>query len=155
MHPSSAALMAFCDVEAGSAGGRRIAKHLLKCEKCRGEVLRIEGEKDQLSIAQPTGTVEELQPGLAALTSSMSAWRNGRTVILASQVKNRVRSQIEVYLGSPAISLVEHPGMGPEELFARSGEILDALLGPSAAAAVRDEVLSGLDCARTVAETQR
>jgi len=155
MHPSSAGLIAFGDREEGLVRRRWMAKHLSKCEKCRGELRRIRTEKEQLSLGTTAVAPEDLQPGLAALLSSMAAWRESRTVVLASEVKRRVRSQIEMYLGAPAVSLVEWPGMRAEELFANAGEILAALLGPKAAEALRDDVLGGLDCAGAAAETHR
>ena len=155
MHPSSAGLIAFCDKEQGFATGRWIAKHLSKCERCRDELRRIRAEKEQLSGGTTACGAQDLQPGLAALLSSMAAWQEARTVVLASEVKSRVRSQIEMYLGATALSLVERPGMRAEELFANTGQILDALLGPKAAEALKDDVLSGLDCASAAAETCR
>jgi hypothetical protein len=153
MHPSSAGLIAFCDAEAGSVRRRLIARHLSKCENCRDELRRIQTEKDHLSMSETPPAGGDLQPALAALRSSMAAWREGRTVVLASEVKSRVRAQLETYLGAPAVPLIERPGMRAEELLANAGEMLDALLGPKAAAAVRDDVLSGLDCAGAAAET--
>jgi hypothetical protein len=155
MHPSTAGLIAFCDAQAGSARRHRIANHLSKCGKCRGELRRIQSEKDELSTGGISGAAKDLEAGLAELLSSMGAWQDGRTVVLASGVKRGVRSQLELYLGSPAVSLMERPGMPAEELLANACEILHALLGPAAAAAVRDEMLGGLDCARQAAETDR
>ena len=153
MHPSTAGLVAFCDAQAGSARRRRIDNHLSKCQQCRGELRRIQVEKDELSISGNSGATGDLKAGLAELLSSMVAWRDGQTVGLASGVKNRVRSQLELYMGSPAVSLMERPGMRAEELLANACEILDALLGPAAAEAVRDDMLGGLRCAREAAET--
>lgn len=163
MHPSRAGLLAFCDAEAGAGRRQRIANHLAKCERCSGELRRIRREKDELSMSEIagseiagseiTGATGDLQSGLAELLSSMAAWREGRTVGLASAVKSRVRSQIEIYLGASAVSLLDRPGMRADALLANAGEILDALLGPAAAEAVRDDVLSGLDCARRAAQT--
>jgi hypothetical protein len=153
MHPSRAGLVAFCDAQAGAARSRRVARHLSQCENCRGELRRIQKEKDELSKTGISGAAEDLAAGLAELRSSMAAWRDGRTEVLASDVKSRVRAQLEVYLGSPAVSLMERPGMRAEELLANAGEVLHVLLGPAAAEAVQDDVLGGLHCARRAAET--
>jgi len=147
MHPSRDGLIAFGDAEAGPASRRRFARHLSQCEKCRGELRRIQNEKDQLSVDASARVTVDLRPGLARLLSSMASWREGRTGVLGSEVKRRIRLHTEIYLGSPAISLVERPGMPPEELLANTGLVLDALLGPEAADAVRDDVLNGLECA--------
>jgi len=148
MHPSRAGLIAFGDAEAGSTGRRRIAGHLSRCEKCRSELRRIQSEKHQLSFDASACATVDPQPGLAWLLSSMASWRDGRSGGLGTEIKSRARTQIELYLGSPAISLVERrPGGPPEELLANTGLVLDALLGPEAADAVRDDVLNGLECA--------
>jgi hypothetical protein len=160
MHPSRAGLIAFGDAEAGSAGHHRVANHIATCEKCRGELRQIQREKDELFISETDGSEtagapQSLKAGLAELLSSMTAWREGRTVVLASEITRRVRSEIELYLGSPAVLLIERPGMRADALLANAGEILDALLGPAASEAVRDGVLAGLDCAHRAAQTHR
>jgi hypothetical protein len=175
MHPSRAGLMAFADTEAGTAARHRVAGHIAKCGKCRGELRQIQREKDAISVGDGAGseiygseiggsqmatTGADLAAGLAELLSSMTAWREGRTAVLASEVKSRVRSQIELYLGSPAVLLLEQPccnsrEMRADALLANAGEILETLLGPAAAEAVMDDVMGGLDCARRAAETHR
>ena len=147
MHPSRAGLIAFCD---GAARRRRIANHLAACQRCEGDLRRIRREKDELSISEiaiseiagsgiagceMTGATGDLEAGLAELLSSMAAVARGPD--------------------GPAVSLLERPGMRADAWLAKAGEILDALLGPAAGEAVRDEVLGGLDCARRAAETHR
>lgn len=164
MHPSRAGLIAYGDAEACSAARHSVANHISKCGKCRGELRRIQQERDEFSSgtessetagSEIAGATPNLDAGLAELLSSMTAWREGRTVVLASEVTRRARSQIEIYLGSPAVLLLERPGMRADALLANAGEILDALLGPAAAEAVKDDLLAGLDCARRAAETHR
>jgi len=84
----------------------------------------------------------------------MGAWRQGRTFGLSSEIRRRAHSQIEFYLGTPAVSLVEQAGTRAEDSLARATQILETLLGPEAAEAVRDRVLSGLECARTALESR-
>lgn len=144
MHPKRAALIAFSDHEGDPVVGRRIASHLSRCTMCRDEVERIRTEKDELSPR--AGLSPGMEPGLRSLLASIAAWQAGRSGGTAADLKSRVRSQIEVYLGVPSVSVVERPGMRAEELLAKAGQVLDVFLGPAAAQAVRDEVLCGLDC---------
>jgi hypothetical protein len=69
-------------------------------------------------------------------------------------LKNRLRWQVETYFGSPALLVVERPGIGAEELLGRTGEMLDVFLGPNAAEAVRDDVFRGLSLAGPAEETR-
>jgi hypothetical protein len=85
----------------------------------------------------------------------MATWQQGRNGAAASELKGRLRWQIETYFGSPALSVVERPGMRPEELLGKAGEILDVFLGPDAAEAVRDDVFRGLEWAGPTEETCR
>jgi hypothetical protein len=144
MHPRNATLIAFSDAEAGANQGRRIAKHLSKCEKCQHQLRRIRTEKDELSAAGATLELES-RGGLAGVLLAIAAWRTGKTSAAASELKNRLRWQIETYFGSPAVPIVESPGIGAEELFGKASEIFDVFLGPVAAEAVRDDILRGLD----------
>jgi len=146
MHPSNARLLAYCDAEAGAEQSRRIAGHLSRCEKCRGRVREIRGEKDELS-ASAASEAPATPPGLAAVLSAMEAWRKGRAGGLASELKRRVRSEIETYFGSPAILVIERPGARAEELLGRASGMFEVFLGPDAADAVREDVLRGLDWA--------
>ena len=155
MHPRITTLIAYGDGETGAERSRRIAKHLSKCEKCHEELRRIEREKDELSVRETGDARGDLQPDLAGLLTSVAAWREGRTAVLASNVMSRVRWQLEVYLGSAAASHLERPDMRAGELLAKTGEVLEAFLGPAAADAVREDVLAGLECARAAAETHR
>jgi hypothetical protein len=150
MHPSIAALVVFCDGEAGANRGSRIAKHLAKCESCRGQLRRIRSEKDRLSAGAAISDVDS-RKGLAAVLSAMADWRHSPVGAGASELRSRLRWQIETYFGSSAVAVVERPGMPAEELLGRASEILDVFLGPAAAEAVRDEVLGGLDCIRSEA----
>jgi hypothetical protein len=154
MHPRSAALIAFCDAEAGANRSRRIVKHLSKCQKCRNQLRRIQSEKDELSAGAATPAIDR-QSGLAGVLSAIAAWQEGRTGVVSSELRSRLRSQIETYFGFPAVSVVERSAIRPEELLGKASEILDVFLGPNAGEAVRDDVLRGLDCAGLYAETCR
>ncbi|MGA2274483.1 MAG: hypothetical protein ABSH00_13090 [Bryobacteraceae bacterium] len=83
--------------------------------------------------------------GLAAVLSAIAAWREGRNGAAASELKARLRWQMETYFGSPAALAVERPGMQVEEMFGKANEMLEVFLGPGAAEAVRDDVFRGLE----------
>jgi hypothetical protein len=85
---------------------------------------------------------------LAGVLSAIACWRRKPGGPGASELKSRLRWQIETYLGSPAVLVMDRPGMPAEELLAKASEILDVFLGPSAAEAVIDDVLDGLGSAR-------
>lgn len=154
MHPSGATLIAFCDAETGADRSRRIAKHLSKCEQCRNQLRRIQSEKDEFSAGAATPAMDS-QQGLDGVLSAITAWQGSQTSVAASELKGRLRWQIETYFGSPAVLVMERPGIRAEELLGKASEILEVFLGPSAAEAVTDEVLRGLDWAREVRETCR
>jgi hypothetical protein len=116
---------------------------------------RIEDEKRALSLQAMDLAPDPPQPDMKGLFSSMSAWSQGQTAGLEARIQHRVREQLDIYLGSQAISLLERPELPTAELLARSGEVLETLLGPMAGDAVRDEMLSGMNCARAAAETER
>ena len=142
MHIRCAALVAFCDAETGAYRSRRIAGHLAKCKKCSDQLWRIQQEKEELS-AGVVAPASDHRPGWDGVQSAISAWRDGRNWA-APQLKSRLRGQIETYLGSPALQVMDRPEMRSELLLGRTSEILNVFLGPSAAEAVRDDCLSGL-----------
>jgi len=150
MHPSLAALIAFCDGEAGTARSRRIAKHLSKCERCRNHQWRIRSEKDELSAGLAVPSIDHPE-GLAGLLSAIAIWQQSPAAPGAAELKSRLRWQIETYFGSAAVAVVERPGMPAEEMLGRASEVLDVFLGPSAAEAVRDDTLRGLAFVRAEA----
>jgi hypothetical protein len=147
MHPSLTALVAFCDGEARNSRIRRIAGHLSKCEPCRNQVRLIRSEKGELSAGATTPAMDSGR-GLAGVLSAVAEWRNNPAEAPASELKRRLRRQIETYFGSQAVPVVERPGMRAEELLGKAGEMLDVFLGPVAADSVRDDVLGGLDSTR-------
>ena len=147
MHPSPAALLAFCDGEAGAGRSRRTANHLAKCERCRYQLRRIRSEKDELSADAAMAAMDSRQ-GLAGVLSAIADWRSSPASAGASELRSRLRWQIETYFGSAAVSVVERPGMPAEELLGKASAMLDVFLGPAAAEAARDDVLGGLDSAR-------
>lgn len=151
MHIRSAALVAFCDVETGACRSRRIARHLAKCERCRDQLRRIEREKEELSEGAMAPAIHS-QQGLAGVRSAIATWQDGQSWAIA-ELKSRLQWQIETYFGSPALLVVDRPGIRAEELLGRTSEILDVFLGPIAAEAVRDDVLSGLSFAGHTEET--
>ena len=151
MHIRSAALIAFCDAETGAYQSRRIARHLAKCDRCRNQLRRIEREKEELS-AGSVATAIDSPEGLAGVRSAMATWQDGQSWA-APELKNRLRWQLETYFGSPALLVVERPGIRAEEFLGRTGEMLDAFLGPNAAEAVRDDCLSGLGFAGPAGKT--
>jgi anti-sigma factor RsiW len=145
MHLRSTTLVAFCDAEAAAGRSRRIARHLSKCERCRHELRRIQSEKDELSAGAGTPALDSKQ-GLAGVLSAISAWQAGKTSAAASELKSRLRWQMETFFGSPAAVMVGHPGIRAEELLGKAREMLDVFLGPGAAEAVIDDILRGVDC---------
>ena len=151
MHTRSAALVAFCDAETGDYRSRRIARHLAKCERCRDQLRRIEREKEELSAGALPPAIDSL-PGLAGVRSAIATWQDGQSWA-TSVLQNRLRWQVETYFGSPALLVVECPGIRAEELLGRTSEMLDVFLGPNAAEAVRDDCLSGLSFAGPAEET--
>ena len=142
MHPSPAALIAHFDGETG-AGSRRIAKHLSKCDTCGGEMRRIQRERAELAAGVAMAEIDD-RPGLAAVLSAIAQWRSNAAG--AAELKRRLRSQIKWHFGSSALSVVERSDMPAEELLGKTSELLDVFLGHAAAQAVRDDVLSGLEC---------
>ncbi len=146
MHPRTATLIAFCDGEAGEEQDRRIAGHLSGCQACREQVKRIRAESEDLAACTAAQEPDGGQD-LAGVRSAMAAWREGRAEGVATELKSRLRSQVETYFGSPAILVVDRPGTTPEELLGRVGEMFDVFLGPEAAEAVRDDVFRELDWA--------
>lgn len=153
MHTRSAALMAYCDAETSATRSRRIARHLAKCESCRDQLRRIETEKKELSAGAVAPAIGGRRD-LAGVLSAMAAWQGGRSWA-ASELNSRLRRQIETYFGSPAVRVVERPGIRAEELLGETSEMLDVFLGPDAAEAVRDDCLSGLSFAGPAGETCR
>ncbi len=153
MHTRSTALMAFCDAETGAFRSRRIAGHLLKCEKCRDHLRRLEREKEELSVVAAAPAIDGGRRGLARVQSAIAAWQGGQSCAAAPELKRRLQWQIETYFGSPALLALERPGIRAEELLGRTSEMLDVFLGPNAAEAVRDDVLSGLSFAGPAEET--
>jgi anti-sigma factor RsiW len=147
MHPNLASLLAFCDGEAGADRSLRIARHLSQCEGCSNQLRRIRSEKDELSAGAAMPVMESRQ-GLAGVLSAIENWRRNPGGVGASELRSRLRWQIEAYFGSPAVLAVERPGIPAEEMLGKTSELLDVFLGPAAAEAVREDVLSGLDSAR-------
>lgn len=144
MHPRISTLIAFCDAEASAGRSRRIARHLASCEKCRKQLERIRSEKAELS-ARAAAPAPENREGLAAVMSAIEAWQEGRNGVAASELRARLRWQLEMYFGSPAALAAERPGIQAEELFGKASEMLDVFLGHEAAEAVRDDVFRGVD----------
>jgi predicted anti-sigma-YlaC factor YlaD len=134
MHPSNATLIAFHDAETGASRSRRISMHLAKCEKCRNRLGRIESERDELS-ARAAAPASDVRQGLSEVLAAIAAWQEGRDGAAASELRDRLRWQIETYFGARAGSAV--------------------FLGPEAAEAVRDEVFRGLDWAAPAGEICR
>ena len=153
MHIRSAALVAFGDAETGAYRSRRIAAHLAKCERCRDRLRGVEREKEELSAGAVAPAIDRPQ-GLAGVRSAMAAWQDGQSWA-ASELKNRLRWQLETYFGSPALLAVDRPGIRAEELLGRTSEMLEVFLGPDAAEAVRDDCLSGLSFAGPAEERCR
>ena len=151
MHTRSAALLAFCDAETGAYRRRRIARHLAKCERCRGQLRRIEREKEELSASAMAPAIDNSQ-GLGGVRSAIATWQDGQSWA-TSELKNRLRGQLETYFGSATLLVVDRPGIRAEELLGRTSEMLDVFLGPNAAEAVRDDCLSGLSFAGPAEET--
>ncbi|HEX3748531.1 MAG TPA: hypothetical protein VHW09_31605 [Bryobacteraceae bacterium] len=141
MHPSIDGLIAFCDGEAGQRRGQAIARHLTKCEKCRARLRAVRSEKAGLGPCEEMPEAEA-RNGLHALMSSLAEWRTDS--IGPSELKVRLRSQIETYIGSAAVPMVERPGMPAEEFLAKTNALLEVFLGPDASEAVMDEALGGL-----------
>jgi anti-sigma factor RsiW len=154
MHPRSATLIAFCDAEAGADRSRGIAKHVSKCERCRNQVRRIQSEKDELSAGAATPAAENNQ-GLAGVLSAIAAWQSTETSLAASELKRRLRRQIETYFGTPAALVVKRPGIRAEEVLGKTSKLFEVFVGPDAAEAVRDDVLRGLDWAGRAERTCR
>jgi len=149
MHPSLGALVAFCDGEArGNAS--RIARHVSRCEECSEHLRRIRNEKDELSVGSAMPVMDSGK-GLAGVVAAMASWRGSADGAAASELRSRLRQQIGTYFGFPAITVVERPGIPAEELLGRTSELLDVFLGPAAAEAARDDILSGLAPARSEA----
>ena len=92
------------------------------------------------------------RPEPAAPFAAMATWQDGQSWATAA-LKNRLRWQLETYFGSPALLVVERPGIRAEELLGRTSEMLDVFLGPNAAEAVRDDCLSGLGFAGPAGKT--
>ena len=145
MHLRSTTLVGLCDGEAGANRSRRAASHLSKCERCRHELRRIQIEKEKLSADTAALKLDGKQ-GLAGVLSAISAWQTGKASAAASAVKNRLLGQMEIFFGGPAAVMVERPGIRTDELLGKGREMLDVFLGPSAAEAVIDDVLRGVDC---------
>jgi hypothetical protein len=137
-------LIRFGDGEIGIRRTRRIVRHLAGCESCRDRMREIRGEKERLAVGFPMPE-EDGREGLAELLLSMAAWRGDAAGTGRSELRARLRWQIETYFGSPAVALVESPGMPVEELLGRAGELFNVFLGEAAAQVVWDEVLGGLE----------
>ena len=69
----------------------------------------------------------------------------GRASGMASELRRRLRRQIEMYCGVSAVLVLERPGVRVEEFLGRTRELLEVFLGPGAAEAITDDVLRGLD----------
>jgi anti-sigma factor RsiW len=154
MHPRNATLIAFRDAETGASRSRRLSRHLAKCEKCRNRLGRIERERDELS-ARAAAPASDVRQGLTEVLAAIAAWQEGRDGAAASELRARLRWQMETYFGSRAGSTVESPGMAAEEMLGKASQMLEVFLGPEAAEAVRDEVFRGLDWAEPAGEICR
>jgi hypothetical protein len=154
MHPSSALLIAYCDAETGAARGRRIARHVAKCEPCSGRLRQIRSEKEKLSAGTAAPALEGGQD-LDALLEAMAAWQEGRDGGAASELASRVQWQLEKFFGAPAARTLEQRGPRAEHVLGEAGRMLEVFLGPEAGEAVRDECLRGLAWARPAGETTR
>jgi anti-sigma factor RsiW len=149
MHPRTSTLIAFCDAEFDAARSRRIASHLQSCARCRGELQRIEAEKDCFSVPQGRiGPHPDLKQGLAALLAAVSRWQEAPR----PELKSHLRAQIELYFGPGAAAFVECPDIRADELLAKALELLAAFLGSDAAEAVVHDVLRAIGCAALTAE---
>jgi hypothetical protein len=113
---------------------------------------RIQSEKDELSAASATPAVNR-NNDLAEVLSAIDAWQTGKTSAATSELRSRLRYQIETFFGPPAAVMVERPGMRAEELLGKASEIFEAFLGPDAAEAVTDDILRGLDRVAVARET--
>ena len=151
MHPSSATLTAFCDAELAPGRQHRVSRHLAQCEPCRKRLAQIRSEKDRLSA--PGEPAPAGRDDLAAVRSAMAAWQEGRNSAAASELKARLRWQLQTYFGSAAALAVERPDIRAEEMLGKASEMLEAFLGPDAAQAVSDDVLGGLDWVAPAQET--
>jgi hypothetical protein len=152
MHPRHTTLLAFCDAEGGAGRTRRIAGHVAKCEKCRRAVEQIRSERAELLARAAVPAIDGGQ-GLAGVMAAITAWQEGRTGAAASELRARLRSQLETYFGTPAALAAQRPELRAEEMFNRASEMLEVFLGPEAAEAVRDDVFRGLDWAAPAGET--
>jgi hypothetical protein len=137
-------LIAFCDGEGDARRGRQIARHLSKCGKCSEQAQRIQAEKKMLS-ASDGGTAADGGRGLNGVLSAIAAWKDGRTSMAASEMRDRLRQQIQTYFGSPTVRVVDRPGMRAEELLGKANEMLEVFLGTNAAEVVIDDVVRELD----------
>ena len=83
--------------------------------------------------------------GLNGVLSAMAAWQGDRTSMAASQLRDRLRRQIQTYFGSPTVRVVERPGIRAEELLGKANEMLEVFLGANAAEVVIDDAVRELD----------
>jgi hypothetical protein len=137
-------LIAFCDGEGDARRGRQIARHLSKCGKCREQTQRIQTEKKMLAVGDGR-TAMDGGSGLNGVLSAIAAWQGGRTSMAASEMRERLRQQIQTYFGSPTVRAVDRPGMRAEELLGKANEMLEVFLGTNVAEVVIDDVVRELD----------
>jgi hypothetical protein len=141
MHPDIASLVAWCDGEVRDRS--QIEQHLSQCPRCRTCVDQIRSQKESLTSSVDSFPVEDGE--LARLMTAIAAWEGGRNIGAASQLRRRLREQIELFCGSATLEALDRPGIKAENLLGTSAEILEAFLGSDAAQAIQDDVLRELD----------
>jgi hypothetical protein len=148
MHPKLAVLIEYSDGESGAWRCRWVGWHVARCARCRDEIQRIREEKAQ--FAGHTGSAAGLDRGLAAVLSSMTAWRGGHPQAAQAVLKNRVLAQTELFFGASAANAIERERT--VDLLSRARGLFDAFLGAEAAGAMQEQIVSGNDCTGESAE---
>jgi len=157
LHPSSNVLQSFIDGELSNLRQRRILRHLKSCASCRLEAQQLKADLAWFVAVDREGILEqdgELNDGLARLESRMHFLNFSASPetlglhcysLARGQLRDRVFSELEVYLGShAATALLEKLGNSETAGFRGTLEaecLLAAFLGRDVAAKIIKRII--------------
>jgi hypothetical protein len=149
-HPSIEEIVTWCDEESGAADARRIAMHLVTCDRCRrhAELLHEAREQTPLSVTGRRNLA--LDDLLRNLRANMRAWRHlqGRVALgprssgARSAINRRIAAAVTMYFGARAAVHLERSAESDERhLFPASQALFSAFLGKRAADALARQIV--------------
>jgi hypothetical protein len=150
IHPDTKTLLAYRDGELARGRSVKAALHLAHCGQCRRELTSIQTEARQFDADQASPRLEE---GFARLLAAARRIQLAHRDTLRSKIRERVAAQLEMLLGSGAVTIQKAASTrqdGPGAL-AAAEPLLSAFLGQKAAALLASRLLDGVDLSGHVA----